>query len=167
MFPNFRNIALQREIPYQEQVSKIVSPMSDLPQRLKIEAEEIDLTGFNRFVGPFYRLAETENGAVKRFAFVVAQHHMNAAGSVHGGMLMTFADMAMGHTARIETSSHGASTVSLNCDFVGPGHLHDVVEARVRVTRRTRTVVFLSCEIAAETRQLLVATGLWKLVATS
>ena len=67
-----------------------------------------------------------------------------------GGMLMAFVDMAMGQTSRAETGATGGSTVSLNSDFVGPGRLHDVVEARVRVTRRARTMIFLSAELAPE-----------------
>lgn len=123
--------------------------------------------GFNRFVGPFYRLADADEGAIRRFAFVIDDKHMNAAGSVHGGMLMAFVDMAMGQTARIETGATGGSTVSLNCDFVGPGRLHDVVEARVRVTRRARTMIFLTAELFSGDRLLLVATGFWKVLGAS
>ena len=84
---------------------------------------------------------------MRRFAFVVAEKHMNASGTIHGGMLMSFVDMAMGQTSRAETGATGGSTVSLNSDFVGPGRLHDVIEARVRVTRRARTMIFLSAEL--------------------
>lgn len=138
--------------------------MSEQPASLPEGAEEVSLVGFNHFVGPFYRLPDAEDGAVKRFAFVISEKHMNAGGSVHGGMLMTFADMAMSHAARAGTRATGSNTVALNCDFVGPGRLHDVVEARVRVTRRARTMVFLSTEFQAEGRPLLVATGLFKIV---
>jgi acyl-coenzyme A thioesterase PaaI-like protein len=55
--------------------------------------------------------------------------------------------------------------VSINCDFVGPGRLHDVVEARVHVSRRARTMIFLSAELVADGRLLLVATALWKVLA--
>jgi hypothetical protein len=33
----------------------------------------------------------------------------------------------------------------------------------VQLTRRTRTMVFLSCEISASDRPLLVAQGVWKI----
>src|SRR5208282_3676369 len=141
--------------------------MADRPAGLPEEAQEISSAGFNVYVGPLYRLPDAQDGKVKRFAFVVAEKHMNAAGSLHGGMLMTFADMAMSQTSRLETGATGGSTVSLNCDFVGPGRLHDVVEARVHVSRRARTMVFLSAEFFAGDRLLLVATGLWKVIAAS
>jgi acyl-coenzyme A thioesterase PaaI-like protein len=45
---------------------------------------------------------------------------------------------------------------------MGPGRLGDMIEARVRVTRRARTMVFMSGELVTGDRALLVATGLWK-----
>jgi uncharacterized protein (TIGR00369 family) len=124
-------------------------------------AVEVSVGGFNSFVGPLFRLPD--EAGVRRFAFQVADKHMNSGGTVHGGMLMAFMDVAMSKSARAEAGdAKSCSTVSLNCDFVGPGRLGDLVEARVRVTRRARTMVFLSGELVAGGRTLLVATGLWK-----
>jgi acyl-coenzyme A thioesterase PaaI-like protein len=53
--------------------------------------------------------------------------------------------------------------VALTCDFLAPGRLGEVIESRIRVTRRTRTMVFLSAEVAAGERLLLVASGVWKI----
>lgn len=141
--------------------------MAERPHDLPDEAQEISSVGFNHYVGPFYRLPDDDDGRVRRFAIVVADKHMNAAGTVHGGVLMTLADMAMGQTARLATGAKGGSTVSLNCDFVGPGRLGDIVEARVRVSRQARTMLFLSAELVAGDRLLLVANGLWKVIAPS
>lgn len=138
--------------------------MADRPTGLPDEAKEVSSVGFNNYVGPFYRLPDAEDGRLRRFAFVVAEKHMNSAGTVHGGVLMTFVDMSMGQTARAETGATGGSTVSLNSDFVGPGRLHDIIESRVRVSRRARTMVFISAELYAGDRLLLVATGLWKVI---
>jgi len=89
---------------------------------------------------------------------------MNGSGSLHGGVLMTFADISMSQVARLVSGAPGCNTVSLTCDFVGPGKLADVIEARVRVTRQTRTLVFLAADIGAGERILAVATGLWKII---
>jgi acyl-coenzyme A thioesterase 13 len=133
------------------------------PPGIPPEAEIASTGGFNAYVGPLYRLPDGEGGALKRFAFVAGDKHMNGSGTVHGGMLMSFADVAMSRTSRLTTGAKGVSTVALNCDFVGPGKLGDVIEARVRVTRQARTMVFLSAELVAGERILLVATGLWKI----
>lgn len=138
--------------------------MGDAPAGLPEGAELASIGGFNLYVGPLYRLPDSDGGAVKRFAFVAGEKHMNAAGSIHGGMLMTFTDVAMSRTSRLVSGAPTCSTVSLACDFVGPGRLGERIEARIRVTRRSRTLVFMSGEISAADRTLLVANGLWKIV---
>jgi uncharacterized protein (TIGR00369 family) len=127
---------------------------------IPVEAEEISIRGFNQFVGPLYRLPDKAERP--RFAFVAAEKHMNAAGSVHGGMLITLADVAMSRTARLTSKATSCSTVSLSCDFLAPGGLGETIEAEVRVTRLARTMVFLSAEITASGRPLLVANGVWR-----
>ncbi len=129
---------------------------------LSADAENISIAGFNKFAGPFYRLPD--DGEVRRFAFIVLDKHMNGAGTVHGGLLMTFADISMSRTSRLVSGAKSCSTVALNCDFVGPGRLGDLVEARVRATRQTRTLVFLGAELSVAGRIVMTATGLWKII---
>jgi uncharacterized protein (TIGR00369 family) len=136
--------------------------MTDIPDGLPPGAENISLGGFNLYAGPIWRLPP--DGEVRRFALVVAEKHTNGSGNVHGGMLMTLADVSMSQTSRAVSGAQSCSTVSLTCDFVGPGRLGDILECRVRVTRQTRTMVFLSADIAAGERVVAAATGLWKIV---
>lgn len=124
------------------------------------EAEEISFRGFSRHVGPLYRVAP---GDPYRFGFVVENKHMNAAGTVHGGMLMGLADVAMSRATREVTGAATCSTVALSCDFLAPGKLGELIEAHVRLTRRTRTLVFLSASVSAGDRPLLAAQGVWKI----
>lgn len=135
--------------------------MSEL-HTLPGDAVRIGTVGFNIFAGPIYRLAGEDGGDVRRFAFLPEQKHMNGSGAVHGGMLMTFADVSMSQTARSVFDGSGCNTVSLSCDFVAPGKLGQLIEARVRVTRKTRTMAFISAEVSSAGLPLLVATGLWK-----
>lgn len=133
------------------------------PESKDEAAEEITAVGYNGHIGPLYRLVASSPDE-HRFAFTAAAKHMNAAGAVHGGMLMSFIDVAMSHTARAASGAKVLSTIALNCDFVSPGRLGDRIEARVRVSRATRSVVFLSGELVVGDRRLLVATGQWKVV---
>jgi len=119
--------------------------------------------GFNLFAGPFWRLSVDDDGMGARYGFIALPKHMNSAGSLHGGLLMTFADVAMSRTARLVASVEACNTVSLTADFVGPGKLDELIEAQVRITRRTRSVIFQSATIAAGERVLMTATGLWKI----
>lgn len=130
-------------------------------------AEEVSVGGFNLFVGPLYRLPDGEDGGLKRFAFLAADKHMNSVGSVHGGMLMAFMDVAMSRTSRLVSGATRCSTVSLAVDFCSPGRLGDLIEARIRSPRRTRTMVFLMGELVAGDRTLVTANGLWKVAGVS
>jgi uncharacterized protein (TIGR00369 family) len=136
--------------------------MSDVLNTLPPEAENISIGGFNRHAGPVWRLPA--DGEVRRFALVVADKHLNGSGSLHGGMLMMFADVSMSQTSRAVSGAKSCSTVSLTCDFVGPAKLGEMLVARVRVTKKTRTLVFLSAEIACGERLVAGITGLWKIV---
>jgi uncharacterized protein (TIGR00369 family) len=136
--------------------------MTNAPNTLPPGAEDISRGGFNLYAGPVWRLPV--EGDIRRYALVVAGKHMNGSGSLHGGVLMTFADIAMSQTARAASGAQSCRTVSLTCDFIGPGKLGDVIEARVRVARQTRTMIFLSAEIVARERVLGAASGLWKIV---
>jgi acyl-coenzyme A thioesterase PaaI-like protein len=136
--------------------------MSNVPKALPPGAENISRAGFNLYAGPFWRLPP--DGPVHRFALIPEEKHLNCNGSLHGGMLMTFADISMSRASRAVSGAQSCSTVSLTCDFIGPGKLGDVIESRVRVTRQTRTLIFLSADIVAGDRVLGVATGLWKIV---
>jgi uncharacterized protein (TIGR00369 family) len=138
--------------------------MSERPSGLPEGAEEASVAAFAKHVGPVWRLPDGEDGALKRYAILVTDKHMNSAGSVHGGMLMTLADMAMSQTSRLVSGAKSCATVSLNCDFVGPGRLGDLIEAQVRVTRKSRTMVFVSAELVSAGQVILVATGLWKIL---
>ena len=136
--------------------------MSNVPDNLPPGSENLSRGGFNLHAGPIYRMPD--DGPLRRFALPVVEKHMNGGGSVHGGLLMTFADIAMSATTRAVTGASGANTISLTCDFVGPAKLGETLECRVRVTRQTRTMVFLSADVVVGERPVAVATGLWKIV---
>lgn len=134
--------------------------MADTHAALPLGAQNISRGGFNLYAGPFWRLP----GGAHRYALHVESKHMNSSGSLHGGVLMTFADIAMSQTSRAVSGASTCTTVSLSCDFTGPGKLGDVIIAQVRVTRQTRTMVFLAAELVCGERTLGVATGLWKIL---
>lgn len=77
-----------------------------------------------------------------RFAFRVGAHNCSFAGICHGGMLAASLDIVMGRSmARLLGIAH-APTVSMSVDFMRAAKLGDWIESRVRVLRRTRSMVF-------------------------
>jgi uncharacterized protein (TIGR00369 family) len=118
-------------------------------------------TGFNKHVGPIWRAPD---GA--EFLFDVRDVHLNGGGALHGGMAMALADVVLGRTVRDALNDGRALTISLNCDFVGPAKLGDRVRGTATITRRTRSIVFITGELTVEGKPILTATGIWKILGT-
>jgi uncharacterized protein (TIGR00369 family) len=123
--------------------------------------EVVNNTAFGELVGPIWR---HEDGEHLRFGFVVAPKHLNRAGNLHGGMLMTLADQAMAISARQATGSKRHATIELNTQFVGGVRLGEFVEAHPEVVRATRSIVFMQVKMFVGTRIVVAANGIWKIL---
>jgi uncharacterized protein (TIGR00369 family) len=118
-------------------------------------------TAFGDLVGPIWRIGEGEQS---RFGFVVAPKHLNRAGNLHGGMLMTLADNAMAIAAREATGSKRHATIELNIQFIGTVRLGDFIEAHPEVARATRSLVFMQAKMFVDTRLVVTTNGIWKIL---
>ena len=107
---------------------------------------------FEDHVGPLgYKVVD---GTIT-FAFLADARHRNTAGTVHGGMLMTFADFALCLTATWDQPGEKCVTVSCNSEFVAPGRPGDLIEASGEVVRRTKSLTFVRGQVYAADRILL------------
>ena len=113
--------------------------------------------GFGEVIGPIWRHGDA------RFGFVVEQKHLNFADIVHGGMLATLADQAMGMTALRASGNKPHATMELNIQFVGAVRLNEFVEAHCEVVRLTRAIIFMQSRLVVGTRAVANATGIWKI----
>jgi acyl-coenzyme A thioesterase PaaI-like protein len=115
--------------------------------------------GFIGLVGPFW---SRPDGDAFRYAFRAEPKHHNRRGIVQGGMLMTFADRAMGMTCWHANGRQPQATIQLDMHFIDAVQIGEFVEARCHVVRRTRSVVFMSGELVVGTRVVATANGVWK-----
>ncbi len=113
---------------------------------------------FTEMIGTLYDLpGDPEN----RRGFRVQPGHINNAGILHGGMMMTFADTLLGRA--VENSGGGPSvTLHMTTDFLGPALLGDWVEGTAKVVRQTRTLVFVEGEIRSRRRLVMTAKGVFR-----
>lgn len=114
--------------------------------------------GFVRQIGPLYR--RTHDGAYT-MGFRVEEHHTNGMTNAHGGMLMSFADMAWGHVVSMETSSYWV-TVRLTLDFLSSAHLGDWVEGGSEVLSTADGLYHVKGRIWTGERTLITGTGVFK-----
>ena len=100
--------------------------------------------------GPFYFRVD-DIGPV--CAFRAERKHMNGAGVMHGGCLMTFADFALFAIAHEHMGEDGYGlTVAFTSEFLAGPKVGDYVEARGDVLRAGGSLIFVRGIVtAAET----------------
>ncbi|UHS58627.1 PaaI family thioesterase [Agrobacterium vaccinii] len=116
--------------------------------------------GFINLVGPI----EACNENPFRYRFHAERKHKNRAGFVQGGMLMTFADRAMGTAARSHAPDRRQSTVQFDMQFMRAVRLGEVVEIRCEVLKETRTLIFLDGKLTVAGEIVAAARGVWKII---
>ena len=132
--------------------------MSDLDAPPGYEICAMPDGAFAAAVGPLF-IRHTGRGP--RFAFRAAAKHTNARGVVHGGMLMTFADQALGLAVQHAVGTIDVATASLNCDLVAGARPGDLIEGEATISRITRRLVFVKGTLACGDTVLMNASGLW------
>jgi acyl-coenzyme A thioesterase PaaI-like protein len=120
-----------------------------------------DESGFLDLVGPIW---QRPSGDFHRYAFLAAPKHHNRRGVVQGGMLMTFADRAMGRTCRYATGQRAQATVQLDMHFIDAVRIGEFVEAHCTVVRKTRALVFMNAELSVGDRVVATSKGVWKML---
>ena len=118
--------------------------------------------GFIGLVGPFWAKPSGDENVAPRFAFLAQPKHHNRRGVLQGGMMMTFADRSMGMTCWYANGQKPQATVHLDVHFIDAVQIGEFVEAKCRVVRRTRSLVFMSGEFMVGKRTVATANGVWK-----
>jgi acyl-coenzyme A thioesterase PaaI-like protein len=129
-----------------------------------------DMTGWTRYenpgddfvehVGPIWIRVE---GDVREYAFLPVASHGNPNKVVHGGMLMTFADIALGHPCWVDQGGQATVTASLTLNFVSGARMGELVTCRPEIVRKTRSLYFPRGDLMQGDRCVATAGGVWKI----
>ena len=117
-------------------------------------------SSFGQLIGPVYERPEDDGMFVR--ALRVEDKHTNLGGVVHGGVLMSFADVILGTVSYRHAGRPGMS-VRLVSDFVSPARVGDWLEGRGTVTKATRSIIFAQGALTVEGRTILTVSGTYKL----
>ena len=88
---------------------------------------------------------EPQSDGTSVVAVEAGDSHLNPAGAVHGGVLATMIDVAMG-TAVATTGGQSPVTVSLAVTYLEPGRAGRL-EARARVRKRGKRLMVVEAEV--------------------
>lgn len=79
------------------------------------------------------------------------ERHANVSGTVHGGLIATLVDMAMGRTVRAQLDDDAsAATLQLSLTYLNPAEPGDTLIATAEIGKRGKAVVLLSAEVVTD-----------------
>ena len=122
---------------------------ADLIRELR---ERLQGSEFYRWAG--IELTDASPGQAE-ISFDAGPHHVNLQGLVHGGMLATLADTAMGLAVRTQLEpGRRHVTVNLSVEFLTPGRAGRIV-ARGRTVKIGRQLGFAEADVVDDRGRLL------------
>ena len=98
------------------------------------------------------------------FSIKVLESFLNTGGIAHGGFIATIADTGMGNAAHIAAGNKRCVTINLDIKFISAGKLNEILIGKVKVLKKTKTLVFISSEIYASEKIVATASGTWKIL---
>ena len=125
--------------------------------------EQISLkAGFMKHNGGvlFRNISETDY----EFKSTINKNHLNAAGITHGGYLSSLVDAGAGTAAHRAAENAPCVTISLELKFIGSSKEGDEILGHVKILKKTKTLVFLFCELKCDNKIITSATGVWKIL---
>ena len=125
--------------------------------------EQISLkSGFMKHNGGvmFRNISESEY----EFKSVINENHLNAAGITHGGYLAALIDAGAGTAAHRSAQNAPCVTISLDLKYIGASKIGDEIIGYVKILKKTKTLVFLFCELKFNDKIITSASGVWKIL---
>ncbi len=98
------------------------------------------------------------------FKSKINNNHLNAAGITHGGYLSALIDAGAGTAAHRSADNAPCVTISLDIKFIGSSKINDEIFGKVKILKKTKTLVFLFCELNCNGKIITSASGIWKIL---
>ena len=127
------------------------------------EFEQISLNpGFMKHNGGvlFRNVSDTEY----EFKTKINENHLNAAGITHGGFIAALIDAGAGTAAHRASDNNPCVTISLELKFISAVKLGQELLGKTKIQKKTKSMVFLTCELTVEEKIVATASGVWKIL---
>ena len=99
-----------------------------------------------------------------QFKTVITENHLNAAGITHGGFISAIVDAGAGTAAHRAASGSPCVTISLELKFISQVKLGQELIGLTKIQKKTKSLVFLTCELRADDKIAATASGVWKII---
>ena len=98
------------------------------------------------------------------FKTIINENHLNDAKITHGGFIAALADAGVGTAAHKTTGENICVTISLELKFISQVKLGQELIGLAKVQKKTKSLVFLTCELRAGDKIAATASGVWKII---
>ena len=98
------------------------------------------------------------------FKSTINENHLNAAGTVSYTYLSALIDAGAGTAAHRSADNAPCVTISLDIKFIGSSKVNDEIYGKVKILKKTKTLVFLFCELNCNGKIITSASGIWKIL---
>ena len=125
--------------------------------------EQISLKpGFMKHNGGLLFRTVSENEY--EFKTTIKENHLNTAGITHGGFIAAFVDAGAGTAAHRVADQNPCVTISLELKFISAINLGQELVGNTKVQKKTKSMVFLTCELTTANKIVATASGVWKIL---
>jgi uncharacterized protein (TIGR00369 family) len=98
------------------------------------------------------------------FKTTIKESHLNGAGITHGGFIAAFVDAGAGTAAHRSTDQDPCVTISLELKFISAVQLGQELVGKTKIQKKTKSMIFLTCELTAGNKIVATASGVWKIL---
>ena len=99
-----------------------------------------------------------------QFKTIIKENHLNTAGITHGGFIAAGIDAGAGTAAHRISDNDPCVTISLELKFISPVKLGQELIGTTKIQKKTKSMVFLTCELTVEKKIVATASGVWKIL---
>ena len=99
-----------------------------------------------------------------QFKTIIKENHLNTAGITHGGFIAAVIDAGAGTAAHKVSNNGPCVTISLELKFISPVKLGQELIGITKIQKKTKSMVFLTCELTVEKKIVATASGVWKIL---
>ena len=130
---------------------------------MKKEFQQISVKpGFMKHNGGLLFKTVSENEY--QFKTTIKENHLNSAGITHGGFICAVVDAGAGTAAHRATENNPCVTISLELKFISQVKLGQELIGLAKVQKKTKSLVFLTCELKVDDKIAATASGVWKII---
>ena len=99
-----------------------------------------------------------------QFKTTIKENHLNAAGITHGGFIAAVVDAGAGTAAHRAAGKEPCVTISLELKFISPVKLGQELIGTTKIQKKTKSMIFLTCELKTSDKIVATASGVWKIL---